>query len=276
MTALAALATTAVILSKADQINQVLAFQKSGSQDALESLIKSNIRLAMKIAREHKRASVDYEDLVLEAIEGIITAAKKFDASKGASFSTYAAQWMRAQIQAYVQNNCSTVRVGTRTARKLFSSLPRVRRKFGIDVDAAKIASELDLDVKEVEEVLPVLGRRATSLDAPINSEGGTVATLIPDENVNQEEKLHRTRVIEKIGESLKKFSESLKERDRVIFAGRIAPEVFGQDPISAVELAEKFDVSKQRVSQIEKALKEKLRSHFIATFGDKNIKDML
>ena len=117
MTALAALATTAVILSKADQINQVLAFQKTGSRDSLEALITSNIRLAMKIAREHKRASVDYEDLVLEAIEGIITAAKKFDASKGASFSTYAAQWMRAQIQAYVQNNCSTVRVGTRTAR---------------------------------------------------------------------------------------------------------------------------------------------------------------
>jgi len=276
MTALFALAATAVILSKSDQIDQVTKFQKTGSKSALQNLIHSNIRLAMKIAREHKRGSVEFEDMVVEAIEGIMIAANKFDDSKGASFTTYAAQWMRAQVQAYVQNNCSTVRVGTRTARKLFSSLPRVRRKHGIDVTPEKIASELNLDVKEVEAVLPVLGRRATSLDAPINGDGGTVATLIPDEAITVEEKLHRTRVIEKVGGSLKKFSESLKERDRVIFASRIACEVFGQDPVSAVELAERFGVSKQRVSQIEKGLKEKLRSFLITTLGDKNVKDML
>jgi RNA polymerase sigma-32 factor len=215
--------------------------------------------MAVKIAKKHIRNGIDIEDLTAEAITGIIRAVDTFNPEKGASFTTYAAQWMRAKCQEFVQANCGTIRVGTRSAKKLHAGVARIRRTFGSDVSNAVIARELGLDEAEVADILPLISARAASLNAPIAGiDGATFGETLLDEKPNQFEKLERTRNSEAIAAAVADFSNNLKDKQRAIFNGRILAEYLGNDKVSAND----FGVSKQRVGQIEKDLTAKLRNH--------------
>ena len=260
-TGIVTLLATTQILARDVQSDLVREAQKSNDNKALDALIKSNLPMAVKIAKKHIRNGIDIEDLTAEAITGIIRAVESFDPEKGASFTTYASQWMRAKCQEFVQANCGTIRVGTRSAKKLHAGVARIRRTFGADVDNATIARELGLDEAEVADILPLISTRAASLSAPIGDEGATFGDTLLDENPNQFEKLHRTALSEAVVVSLSEFVETLNDRQRAIFTGRVIADYLGNDKVPATE----FGVTKQRVGQIEKALTAKLRKHFIA-----------
>jgi RNA polymerase sigma-32 factor len=257
-TGIVTLLATTNILTRDIQSDLVRQVQNSNDNKALDALIKSNLPMAVKIAKKHIRNGIDIEDLTAEAITGIIRATETFNPDKGASFTTYAAQWMRAKCQEFVQANCGTLRVGTRSAKKLHAGIARIRRTFGADVSNAVIARELGLDESEVADILPLISSRAASLSAPIGTEGATFGDTLLDEKPNQFEKLHRTRQSEAIAAAIADFSNNLKDKQRAIFNGRILAEYLGNDKVSAND----FGVSKQRVGQIEKELVVKLRNH--------------
>jgi RNA polymerase sigma-32 factor len=258
MSAIVSLLATTQILQRGTQIELVREAQNSNDNKALDALIKSNLPMAVKIAKKHIRNGIDIEDLTAEAITGIIRAVDTFNPEKGASFTTYAAQWMRAKCQEFVQANCGTMRVGTRSAKKLHAGIARIRRTFGADVSNAVIARELGLDEAEVADILPLISTRAASLNAPIGTDGATFGETLLDEKPNQFEKLERTRKSEAIAAAIADFSNNLKDKQRAIFNGRILAEYLGNDKMSAND----FGVSKQRVGQIEKDLTAKLRNH--------------
>jgi RNA polymerase sigma-32 factor len=261
MSSIATLVSVVNILTRDEQIAHADAFQKTGDRRAMDALIRSNIPLAIKVAKKHVRNTVDLDDLLMEAVTGIMRAGETFDPSCGASFTTYARQWMTAKCQQYVQENCGTIRVGSRTARKLYASLPRLRRQFGSDVDNDTIARELGLNAKDVAKALSLLGKRAASLNAPLNSDGATVANTIADNKILQDEKMARTAQSAKIGEILYGFQKTLKnDRDVKIFTHRVASDIFENDKLTTVELASEFGVTKQRIAQIEKGMVQKLR----------------
>ncbi len=281
-------AASVLILSKSEQAEQADIFQagltidEDGARtttpeadDALDKLVRSNMRLAISIARKHQRNSLDLEDLIAEAMTGIMRAADTFDGSKGASFTSYSAQWIRANVQAFVQENCGTVRIGTRTGKKLYASLPRLRRQFGDELTPEVIARELSVDVADVTATLPLLGARAASLNAPLSQDGGTFGDLIEGNDMGPENKLDRTRNAEAIVSSLSTFADSLNERELDIFNGRVINEVTGSDTIPAADIASVHGVTKQRVSQLESRIKKNLRAHFVREFGDA-ITDMM
>mgnify|MGYP003626938715 FL=1 len=255
------LLATTQILSRSSQIDLVREAQNSNDNEALDALIKSNLPMAVKIAKKHIRNGLTLDDLTAEAITGIIRAVDSFDAEKGASFTTYAAQWMRAKCQEFVQANCGTLRVGSRAAKQLHAGLARVRRQFGSDVDNATIARELGLDEAEVADIVPLITSRAASLSAPIGDEGSTFGDTLVSKNINQHEKLERTHLAERVVVSLSEFVDTLNDRQRAIFTGRVIADYLGNDKVPATD----FGVTKQRVGQIEKALTAKLRKHFIA-----------
>ena len=258
MSALFTLLATTRILQRGTQIELVRIAQNSNDNKALDALIKSNLPMAVKIAKKHVRNGIDIEDLTAEAITGIIRAVDTFNPEKGASFTTYAAQWMRAKCQEFVQANCGTLRVGTRSAKKLHAGVARIRRTFGSDVSNEIIARELGLDEAEVADILPLISTRAASLNAPIGNDGATFGETLVDNNINQFDKLERTRNSEAIAAAVADFSNNLKDKQRAIFNGRILAEYLGNDKVSAND----FGVSKQRVGQIEKDLTAKLRNH--------------
>ena len=254
------LLATTNILSRSAQIDLVREAQKSNDNSALDALIKSNLPMAVKIAKKHIRNGIDIEDLTAEAITGIIRAVETFNPEKGASFTTYAAQWMRAKCQEFVQANCGTIRVGTRSAKKLHAGLARVRRTHGSDVDNATIARELGIEEAEVADIVPLISSRATSLTAPIGTDGGTFGDTLASGSISQEEAMDRTHTSQAILMAVSEFADGLNDRQRAIFTGRIIADYLGSDKVDAGS----FGVTKQRVSQIEKELTTKLQKHFI------------
>jgi len=263
---LLALAATAVILTRQEQIDTCRDFQESGSEDALNKLISSNIRMAIKVARKHQRAGLDLEDMVTEATMGILEAATKYDFDSKASFTSYATLWMRAKVQAYVQENCTPVHTGTRAARKLYASLPKLRRTHGDDLTPAQIAEHLNLDEKSVTELLPVINHGGVSIDMPVGEDGKTtIGDMFVDNTKNIEERMIQREENFDLLNTLDNFAENLNERDTLIYEGRIMAPFRGEDATPAKELAEKFGVSKQRMSQLEKRVRDNLKNHMLA-----------
>jgi RNA polymerase sigma factor (sigma-70 family) len=269
---LTSLATTAIILSKEEQIQLVTKAQADDCIDARHTLVQANIRLAHKVAKKNVRKGIDFNDLLSCATEGILIAINKFNVTKGASFTTYARMWMVAKCQEHVQANAGIVHCGSRTSKKLWSGLQKARKAIGVDAQPSEIAAHMGLDVEDVEACLMFMSARGTSLDAPLSADGGTIATVVPDGKIDQHERLERTANSEAILVAVSDFVDTLNDRQRAIFTGRVVNELTGSDKRCATT----FGVTKQRVGQIEKDLRGKLARHFTATFGADGVNDML
>ena len=269
---LTSLATTAIILGKTEQIQLVTKAQADNCNDARHELVQANIRLAHKVAKKHIRKGIDFNDLLACATEGILIAINKFDATQGASFTTYARMWMTAKCQEHVQSNAGLVHCGSRTSKKLWSGLQKARKAIGVDAQPAEIAAHMGLDESDVIACLQYMQARGTSLDAPLSADGGTIATVVPDGKIDQCERMERTANSEAILVAVSDFIDKLNDRQRAIFTGRVVNELTGSDKRCATT----FGVTKQRVGQIEKDLRGKLARHFTATFGSDGVRDMM
>ena len=277
MNALTSLAATAIILSKTEQ-SQLVAFAQSPQcddiirEEARRRLIQSNIRLAFKVAKKHVRKGIDFNDLLVACVEGMLIAMTKFDATKNASFTTYARQWMVAKCQEHVQANAGLVHCGSRASKKLWSGLQKARKVIGDDATPEQLAVHMDLDADEVARCLKYMAARGTSLDAPLSADGGTVATLIGDDAMTQDVRAERTENTELLSNAFAAFADTLKERDRAIFMGRIANELSGADKRCATS----FGCTKQRVGQIEKTLRSRMVTFLNNRFGAETVADMV
>ena len=269
---LTSLATTAVILSKAEQIQLVAQAQADDCATARHQLVQANVRLAHKVAKKNIRKGIDFNDLLACATEGILIAINKFDATQGASFTTYARMWMVAKCQEHVQANAGLVHCGSRTSKKLWSGLQKARKAIGQDAQPAEIAAHMGLDEDEVVACLQYMQTRGTSLDAPLSTDGGTIATVVPSDDMTQDLRHERTQNSDIIRKTVASFMRDLNERQRDVMKGRVINELLGQDKRCATT----FGVTKQRVGQIEKDLRGKLARHFTATLGTSGVTDMI
>ena len=240
------------------QIAAVLAFQASDFKDkaSLETLINSNIRLVIKIAKSYVRHGCELEDLISEGTIGIINAAQRWEAEHGANFTTYAQQWIRAAIQEFVQKNSSAFKVGGRTVRTLFQSLARVMRENGGIADAALIAKELNLNEAEVAYALRYMNRQGKALDAPVGPEGRPFHEIAGDDSLNAEEALIAKEEEQTTDNLFLHFAKGLSEREQVIYFDRM----LADNPVGLVQLGEVFGISAERVRQIEARIFSKLQ----------------
>ena len=271
LNALTALATTAVILSKSEQA-ELCALAQDGDTTARHNLIQANIRLAHKVAKKNQRTGIDFNDLLAAASEGILIAIDKFDATQGASFTTYARMWMVAKCQEHVQANAGLVHCGSRTSKKLWSGLQKARKAIGQDASPAEIAAHMGLDEQDVTACLQYMQTRGTSLDAPLSDDGATVATVVPSEAMTQDVAHERTQNSAMLASAFEDFANTLNDRQRAIFTGRIAHELQGNDKRCATT----FGCTKQRVGQIEKALRGRMASYLTSRFGAEVVADMV
>ena len=275
---LTTLAATCIILNRADQIARVSIIQSPEStqaevQKATHDLVSANVRLAHKVAKKHVRNGLDFQDLLAQACEGIVHAASKYEVGNAASFTTYARMWMRAKCQEYVQANAGILHCGSRTSKKLWSSLQKAQKALGPDATPEAIAAHLDLDADDVRQCLASMTARGVSVDKPIGVEqGATIGSIIPDRTMRQDERMERSHNSADILTALSEFTDGLNERHRAILAGRVIHEILGRDQACA----KSFGVTKQRVGQIEKQLRSKLADHFTRSFGKDGVRAML
>ena len=255
------------LLSAEEEYDLAVQHMEHGDLEAAHRLICANLRFVVKIANEYRGYGLRLLDLVQEGNIGLMMAVKKFDPTRGTRLITYAVWWIRAYIQNYIMRSWSLVKIGTTQMQKrLFFKLAQTRnalRNLTGAEQLEEIAQELDVDEDVVAEMSQRLGRRDTSLDVElVEGEGYTMLSTLPDQSDNQEDLLlaHEEQRLNTARTSA--ALAMLKPRERQIIERRILAEV----PSTLQELADEFDISRERVRQIEQEALRKLRVELSST----------
>ena len=232
--------------------------------------------ICIKVANDHERSGLQFDDLFQQARMGALVAAKSFDPSKGAQFSTHAYMSIRAYCQQAVRAN-RPASGSSRVAKTLFYKLPTIQRELatqGKPVNAESIAAHIGETVEKVRDALQVVKQGSVSTSAPTGEEGkNTFGDTLVSRQMNQHEKLVRTRRAEAVRDAMSTFLVSFlpskQERAQgkylAVFNGRLLTLLNGEDTLTLEEVANSLDTSKQRVAQIETELKAALKSHMTA-----------
>jgi len=225
-----------------------------------------------KIALGYRNYGLSMMDLICEGNLGLMQAVKKFDVNKGYRLSTYAMWWIKAYIQDYILKSFSLVKIGTSSLqKKLFFNLAKVKQKLklydeskltsNIDISSL-IADELGVDVKYVKEMDVRLSSRDVYLNDKTSDEDSTeLIDLLPDHNDNQEVLYIKNQEQNNKIEMLNNALESLNPREQYIIKNR----KLSEKPLTLDEISNIYNISKERVRQIEARAMQKL-SQFVNT----------
>ncbi|MFV0626531.1 MAG: RNA polymerase sigma factor RpoH [Alphaproteobacteria bacterium] len=257
------------ILTEEEEVNLFLDFNENGNLEAVHKLITSHLRLAAKIAMTYRRYGLPMADIVSEANIGLMQAIKKFDLEKKVRLSTYAIWWIKATINDYVLRSWSLVKIGTVAAqKKLFYNLNRIKSRLGIyenkELDPSivkSIATELVVDEKDVIEMNGRLSGDS-SLNVAVGDdegEGREKIDFLVDKSQNLEANYAVREEQRQRKEMIARCLAKLNEREQLIIKKRMLTDT----PATLEELGEQFEISRERVRQIEKRAFEKL-SEFI------------
>lgn len=254
------------MLSEDEEKRLVKEFKEEGSLEAAQTLVTSHLRLAAKIAMTYRRYGLPLADMISEANIGLMQAVKKFDLSKNVRLATYAMWWIKAAINDFILRSWSLVKIGTIAAqKKLFYNLNRIKARLGIYENkelepkiVKEIAKELVVDEKEVVEMNQRLGRDS-SLNVAVGEDGeDEKLDFLIDSKQNIEAGLELKQEREQKSRILKEALAKLSERERYIVKNRMLTET----PETLEELGQKFNISRERIRQIEKKAFEKLSSY--------------
>ena len=239
--------------------------------NAGKMLVLTNLRLVVKLAREYKRRWTNLLDLIQEGNVGLAEAITRYDPYRGVKFTSYAQYWIRAMILNYLMNHLHPVKIGSsRAGRKLFYNLKKARReliKQGREPTPQLVAEYLDVDEDEVVRVSAQLDAPPVYLDAEApGHDETTIGELMEAEVVDPESAAAEHDVSEQISSAIKAFGTQLSdERERAIWFERMIAE----DDKTLVELGEDWDVSKERIRQVEVQIREKFKEFLLDRLGD-------
>jgi RNA polymerase sigma-32 factor len=241
-----------------------------GDDNAAKKLVVHNMRLAIKMAHQYRRSWTNLMDLVQEASAGLAIASKRWDPDMGTRFGTYAAYWIRAQLTKFLMTNSRLIHTGnTRAGRKVYFSLPQIRRKLlarGEEPTVERIAKEVGEDPAEVALIMSRLSGREASLSAPLDEDGAiTLGDSVSSPGESPEEEVSRNQLQDMIQTIIDGFEKSLEnERDLAIWKEHL----IAKEPKSLVELGARYGVSKQRMGQLATRIKRAFRRHIIDNLG--------
>jgi RNA polymerase sigma-32 factor len=233
--------------------------------EAAHKLVTSHLRLVAKIAMGYRGYGLPLGELISEGNVGLMQAVKRFDPDKGFRLSTYAMWWIKASIQEYILRTWSLVKIGTTAAqKKLFFNLRKIKGQLkAIDEgdlspeNVQKISERLNVSETEVISMNGRLSGPDNSLNAPLTAEGeGEWQDWLVDESANQEEVLGEVEELASRRKLLAKSLTNLNDRERHIFVERRLTE----DPKTLEKLSEEYNISRERVRQIEVRAFEKVQ----------------
>jgi RNA polymerase sigma-32 factor len=260
------------LLDPEEERKVALSYYESGDASAAERLVTANLRLVVKIAFQYHRQWANVLDLIQEGNVGLVEALSRYDPYRGIRFSSYAQYWIRAMILRFLMDNFRLVRLGsTRNGRKLFFQLQKERERLlreGVQASAQQLATRLEVPESEVIAVDQHMRAPAMSLHAPVGGEDGrSLAEIVPDnDSTGPEDRVAESQLGALVQEKLKAFQLTLEdERERAIWAERLV----ANEPASLSDLGERYDVSKERIRQIEVRIKRRLKTYLQSELGE-------
>ena len=249
--------------------------------EAAHRMVTSHLRLAAKIAMGYRGYGLPQAEVISEANVGLMQAVKRFDPERGFRLATYAMWWIRASIQEYILRSWSLVKMGTTSAqKKLFFNLRKAKSKIGAleegdlrPENVAQIASDLNVTEKEVIDMNRRLSGGDASLNATVGSGEGDSASQwqdwLEDEDANQAEAFAESEELDTRRQMLMQAMDVLNDREKDILMERRLRD----DPLTLEDLSARYEVSRERIRQIEVRAFEKLQDRMRVLARDKGMK---
>jgi RNA polymerase primary sigma factor len=227
-------------------------------KQARQHLIKANTRLVVSVAKKYRGRGVPFLDLIQAGNLGLIKAADKFDYRQGTKFSTYATWWIRQSVSRALDKQGRVIRIPVHASeriRKLYGVAQRLEQDLGRRPTPAEIASEVNLEPSKVRWLLKVSGR-PLSLERPVGEDGDTeLGSFIEDESIPAPTERVEQNLLR---ENMDALLSTLDPREARIL--RLRYGLRGERSHTLKELGDKFDLSRERIRQIERRAIRKLR----------------
>jgi RNA polymerase primary sigma factor len=245
------------LLTKEEEI-ELAARIKKGDKAARDHMISANLRLVVKIAYDYNNFGLPLLDLISEGNIGLIKAVERFDPSKGGKLSTYAAWWIKQSIKRALANQSKTIRLPVHLVDRI-ARMRKVTAQLADELDREptdeEIAYMMDMPINKVAHLKSVSVRPA-SLDAPVGEDGDTTfGDMVGDENeVSPLDNLQE----KSMSDDIKSVIARLDEREAEIIQLRFGLD--GNRPLTLEEVGERFDVTRERVRQIQNMAIHKMR----------------
>lgn len=257
------------VLTPKEELDLSKRWRDEGDVSAAHRLVTSHLRLVAKIAFKYRGYGLPVSELIAEGNIGMMQAVKRFDPDKGFRLATYAIWWIKAAIQEYVLRSWSMVKVGSSAAQKrLFFNLSKLKRKIGAqdarglsNEQADDIARILDVDKQDVIEMDQRMSGHDVYLNSMMSADGDEEKMVfLADMSDNQETVLAEAQEKGLLRGALKRALATLNPRERDIILRRRLKE----EPDTLEVLSQSYNISRERVRQIEEKAFEKLQKEMV------------
>jgi len=247
--------------------------------EAAHKMVTSHLRLAAKIAMGYRGYGLPQAEVISEANVGLMQAVKRFDPEKGFRLATYAMWWIRASIQEYILRSWSMVKLGTTSAqKKLFFNLRKAKARIGALEDGdlrPENVKQIAHDLGVTEDEVISMNRRMSGGDASLNAQVGTEGEgsmewqdWLEDESADQAADYEKRDELDARRELLAEAMDVLNDREKDILTQRR----LGDKPVTLEDLSGQYDVSRERIRQIEVRAFEKLQKRMRSLAQEKGM----